>query len=244
MRDKVAPTKNLKRFIAAIRSLEERPLGIEGMGLLWGYPGEGKTTSIAYVVNLMNGIHIRALDSWTPSSMLEALLFEMGLPARKRKADMVNMAIRKLMESPRPIFVDEADYLIKPGMLDSWRDIYDLTGVSVILVGMEDLARNIQSKDNGKFARRITEWIEFDGIDKDDARILADTVCEVKVADDLLASLYKEAKANIGYMMPALARIESMGKTNGLEVVTGEDWGTRSLVAAPPKIRRRKGFRD
>ena len=42
---------------------------------------------------------------------------------------MMTAAVQKLTADPRPIFIDEADYLFKrPDMLDAMRDIYDVTG--------------------------------------------------------------------------------------------------------------------
>lgn len=238
MRHEMAMTMNVKRFLAAVRELQERPLGIEGMGLLWGLPGEGKSTTVAYAVNTLDGIFLRALRSWTPSSMLGALMVEIGLSPMRVKAPMVDAAVRYLMEHPRPLFIDEADYLFRTGdMMDTWRDIYDLTGSPVILIGMEEMARRIQTQ--GKFARRITQWIEFSGIDTADARTLADTVCEVAVADDLLAYVHSQARANIGRMVTALARIETFGRTNDLSRVTLQDWGRRALFYDQPRFAKR-----
>jgi hypothetical protein len=71
-----------------------------------------------------------------------------------------------------------------------------------------------------------------------DARILADTVCEVGVADDLLAHLHREAKANIGRMVIGLSRIETLANTSQISTVTREDWADRPLFFDQPKFRR------
>jgi DNA transposition AAA+ family ATPase len=144
-----------------------------------------------------------------------------------------------LAAGSRPIFVDEADYLLRqPAMIDALRDVYDTTGSPVILIGMEDMARKVRSI--GKFARRVTQWIEFSGIDAADARTLADTVCEVRVDDGLLAHLAKEARANIGRMTTALARIETFARTNSLDSVTLADWGARPLFFDQPEFGRKR----
>lgn len=241
MKHEMAMTKNVKRFLYAVRELKNRDLGVEGMGLLWGQPGEGKSTAIAYAVNAMDGVYLRANRTWTMTGMLAALCAELELPSGRIRAPMMDNCIRKLMEMPRPIFVDEADYLLKNfDMLDTLRDIYDLTGSPVVLIGMEDLARRLQLADNGRFARRLTQWVEFDGVDAADARILADTVCEVGVADDLLAGLYDAARANIGRMTTGLARIETFGRTNRLDTIALADWGKREFFYDQPRFARRR----
>ncbi len=238
MRNELAKTKNVRQFLTALQDLRDRPLGVEGMGILWGEPGEGKSTVVAYATNHFNGVFVRMNRSWTMTSLLSAITQELGGAPAARRAAMMDWITRRLMEDDRVIFVDEADYLFgQTEMLEIMRDIYDLTGTPVILIGMEHIARRIQ--DNSRFARRITQWVEFKGIDLADARTLADTVCEVPVADDLLAHLHREAKANIGRMVVGLSRIERFGETNGISAVSLADWGDRPLYFDQPKFRKR-----
>jgi DNA transposition AAA+ family ATPase len=232
----MAMTKNMRRFLAAVDELMDRPMGTEGMGLLWGEPGEGKSTSIAYVVNAMDGIYARAMSSWTVTSMLGYLCKELGGQRMLRRADMVDFIVEQLAENKRPIFIDEADHLFdKPKkfeMAEALRDIYDISGCPIILCGMEDIARTVQA--HGRFARRITQWVEFTGIDLDDARAVADELCEVGVADCLLAHLHSSARGNIGRMVIGLSKIERMGKASGIGRVTHEQWGDRELFYDQP----------
>ena len=92
----------------------------------------------------------------------------------------------------------------------------------------------------GRLARRITSWVEFKGIDLEDSRIVADTLCEVRVADDLIAHLHKEAKANIGRIVVGLSRIERVGLTSGVETVSLADWRDRPLFFDQPNFRKRR----
>ncbi len=238
MHNKMAMTKNVRRFLAAVRELMDRPMGVEGMAILWGEPGEGKSTTVAYACNTLDGIFLRANTCWTVTSMLGALMIELGMEALRFKAPMVQAAVQRLSERPRPIFIDEADYLFRQAdMLDAMRDIYDITGSPVLLIGMETFARKVQVR--GKFARRITQWVEFSGIDMDDARIIAQTLCNVTISDDLLAYIHKEARANIGRMVTAMARIELFGKINKVSTVNRKDWGRRALFFDQPQFKRR-----
>jgi len=243
MKYELAKTKNVRNFYAVMGDLLNRPCGVEGMGILWGEPGEGKSTVVAHAANQMNGICIRARRSWTMTSLLESIVTELnGVPA-KRRSKMEEWIERRLMENKeqRIIFVDEADYLFNStDMLDVLRDIYDQTGTPVVLIGMELIARRIQ--ENGRFARRITSWVEFKGIDLEDARIVADTLCEVSVSDDLIAHLHREAKANIGRIVVGLSRVERAGLASGLETVSLADWKDRPLFFDQPNFRKRKGL--
>ena len=239
MRDDMAMTKNVKRFLAAVRELNDRPMGVEGMAILWGEPGEGKSTTVAFACNTLDGIYLRANACWNVTSMLESLMIELGLPEGRRKSVMMKDAMAKLSEHIRPIFVDEADYLfIYANMLDTLRDIYDVTGCPVVLIGMEHFARKVQVK--GKFARRITQWVEFCGIDEEDARTVVNDLCDVDVADDLLSHVHHASRKNIGRMITGLARIEQFGRLNALETVTKKDWANRPLFYDQPRFAKKK----
>lgn len=229
MRYEMAMTKNVRRFLGAVRELTQRGPGLEGMGLLGGEPGEGKTTTLAYVCNQMNGVYVRANACWTVTAMLGEISHELGLPRLRMKHPMINAIIEAMLNEPRAIFVDEADYLLRsPDMLDTLRDIYDMVpGACVMLVGMEELAAKVRA--NGRFARRITQWIEFSGLDLADAATLARTVCEVEVGPDLVEHLHRETRGNIGRMVVGLSRIEAMGRSNGLAVMDLAAWGEREL---------------
>lgn len=243
MKHKMAMTKNMRRFLGAVDDLLKRPQGTEGMGLLWGQPGEGKTTSIGYVVNAMNGVYVRALNSWTVTGMLGKICEELGGKRMLRRSDMIEFVAEQLRDKPRPIFIDESDHLFdKPKkfeMPEALRDIYDLTGCPVILCGMEDIARTVQA--HGRFARRITQWIEFTGIDIADARTVANETCEVDIADCLLTYLHTEARGNIGRIIVGLTKIERMAKASQLTKVTHDQWGNRPLFYDQPVFSTRSG---
>jgi DNA transposition AAA+ family ATPase len=212
--------------------------GTEKCGLLWGDPGEGKTTAVGYCANLYDAIFVRAVGCWTVTSMLGELCKELGGHRMCRRSDMIEFICRQLAEKQRPVFIDEADYLFSQDtMLDAVRDIYDLSGSPVILIGMEDIARKIQNKS--RFARRITQWIEFNGLDLDDAQTVVRECTEIAIDDDLLHHLHKVSAGNIGRIIIGLSRIEVMAKTSRLESVSLRQWGDRPLFYDQPVFGRK-----
>jgi len=234
-------TKDVSRFIQATNDLLCRPESTEGMGVLWGTPGTGKTTALAYIVNVYDGIYIRAMTCSSITSILGDLCRAVGEERKLRKTDMVELIVTRLCKGdngappppPRPIFIDEADYLFKNfELVDILRDIYDNSGCPVIMVGMEDIARKI--REHGRFARRITQWIEFRGLDLEDTTQVARECCEAELSEDLLNHLHRETAGNIGRVIIGLSKIEAFAKMNRKGKLTASDWKEKPLYFDQP----------
>lgn len=241
MRHQLAMVKNLSRLDSSYEALAARDPGVPGMGLLYGFTGAGKTTALAWLVTRVRGVYLRATACWTPSALLGALMLELGAAPLGRNAAMLAHSVRELTATRRPLFVDEVDYLVRdPRMLDTLRDLHDLSAVPVVLCGMEGLERQLVHRP--LLARRITQWVEFAPADREDARILADTVCEVALADDLVEALHREAKGSIGLMVVGLSRIEALAKAQGWAEVDQAHWrGRPFFLGGPPRRGRGAG---
>lgn len=228
MRNKLAPTKNVAALRLAYEALAGRDHGVPGMGLVHGFTGAGKTTAITELVTRVQGIYVRATSSWTPTALLAKVQQELGAAPMQRRADMLDFITERLRESQRPLFVDEADYLLGNAvMLDSLRDVHDLSGAPVVMIGMEGIAKRLITRK--QLAGRISHWVEFLPSDLDDARVLTRTVCEVGIDDELLAMLHTQAKGSMRLMTVGLSRIEALAKANGWREVSAEQWGNRAL---------------
>ena len=235
MRHKMAIVKNIVALESAYEALAQRGNGVEGMGLVSGDAGFGKTTAITWLRHKTNAVHVRALATWTQRSMLASIMRELGVEPLYRAADMVQEIVRLLVTGDRGLYVDELDYLVGRSelnaLLDSLRDIHDLSKSPVILIGMAGIQRKIANRL--QLARRITQFVEFMPADREDARVLTDTVCEVEIEDDLLAALHTDAAGNIGLIANGLAKIEGVAKGNSWKKVDRERWGNRAFFLGP-----------
>lgn len=237
MRQKLAGVKNVAALQAAFESLANRDSGIPGMGLVHGFTGAGKTTAISWLVNRTNGVYARAYSTWTPNAMLASITHELGAEPLHRSSAMLKFITATLEQQNRPLFIDEANYFAgDTAMLDTLRDIHDVSNVPVILIGHEGTERKLIHR--AQLARRISEWVEFKPLDAEDARILADTVAEVGIADDLLADLHAQAKGSMGLITVGLARVEAMAKANDWKSVDADQWASRPFfLGNAPKAR-------
>lgn len=241
MKHKTLPVKNVNRLKAAGDALISRSLGMPGLGIVWGPTGYGKTTAVAWFVAQCHGVYVRALRLWSPKGMLAAIARELDIDVRgMNNGEVVDALIRRLAETGRPLFIDEADYIIESRrLLDTLRDIHDMSTCPVILIGMHGIEKRI--KGNEQFTGRIAQWVPFQGIDHEDARLLADGLCEVGVSDDLLEALHQAASpangsgAEIRRMVVGLAHIEGHARRRGLQAMTLADWpkGADFFLGAP-----------
>jgi len=231
MRRKLAQVTNVRNLLAAYDSLKERDPGVPGMGLLYGFTGAGKSTAIDWLIVQRRGVCVRAFATWTPYAMLAEIMQELGASPMGRSAAMARYIADELRRTDRPLFVDEADYLLHDTrMLETLRDLHDASDVPVMLIGMEGLDRKLAHRQ--QLCRRISQWVEFRPASPEDARILASTVCEVAVADDLLERLHTQAKGSIGLMVVGLSRVEAVARANRLIGIGLEQWGNEPFFLA------------
>ena len=222
------PLKNLLKLTSTIGRVMERSAVESAIILLTAHTGLGKSTSVARALPQFGATFYRANSATTYSSLLNALCFELGLEQRWRNSDKLNAITDFLKDSPRPIFIDEADNLARDGrMLEVLRDIHDIAGVPVLIVGMDGFERKLTRYP--QFMRRISQRIEFRPCDLDDARKLAKELCEVSVADDLVSLMHKKAKGSVGLMVVALAHFERLAKGNQLKSINAAQWGDRPM---------------
>jgi len=229
MKYTVAPVKNIQRLNSASRSLVERAHGVPGIGVLWAPTGYGKTTAAAWMANQIDALYVRATATWTPSSMLGAIMRELQAEPRQRCADMLDHIVQDLAINTRPVLVDEADYLVdKKALVETLRDIHDLSSAPLWLIGMADFRRKVTHRE--QLQGRVAQWIEFRAADIEDARTLADAVCEVHISDDLLVSLHTASAGSMRAMTVGIYHIETLARRRGLDRISAKDWGKQSFV--------------
>jgi DNA transposition AAA+ family ATPase len=223
MRSLIVPISNVVNLSSAGDALLNRAPGMPGMGLCFGPSGLGKSTAIAWLATRQNGVYVRALATSTPTSLLESICRELNMLPRARVAQTVEAIVCKLAETGRPLFVDEADYVVgKASLVDTLRDLHDLSSVPVILIGMAGIDKRIELSP--QLAGRMAQWVKFQPASPEDARQLATKLCEVQVADDLVAQLRERANGSIRNIVVGLARIEQHARSRGLQTIAAADW--------------------
>jgi DNA transposition AAA+ family ATPase len=227
MKTATVPIKNVARLAQAAESLINASPDMPRMGVVYGRSGFGKTTAVAWMVNNVRGLYVRAMATSTPSSLLAAISKECFLEPRNSCAQMVDRIIEYLARTQRPIFIDEGDYLVdSKRMTETLRDLHDLAVVPVVLVGMEHMVKKLQMRE--QLYNRLAQQVRFEAADFQDARLLADKLCEVKIEDDLLKRVYNapEVGGVVRRLVVALAHIESRARIMGVQSIDAAAWGS------------------
>jgi DNA transposition AAA+ family ATPase len=227
MRNKIVAISNISRLSESANALMSRSLGMPGMGLVEGVTGYGKTTAITWLSIKLNGVHVRALSVTTPSSLLESICKELGIGRRATNVATVDDIVQKLAETGRPLFIDEADRLARKELLiETLRDIHDLSTVPVVLIGEGGFERKISHIP--RLTGRISQWVRFEPATSEDAVLLARELAEVEVAADLVRELHKAANGSVRLIVVGLGQIEKFAKTRGLKKIGMADWPSAS----------------
>lgn len=226
MKSKIIPVKNIARLMTAADALIHRAPGMPGMGLVHGETGYGKSTAITWLINRVNGAYVRALATMTPHSLLSALAHDLSIEARGSTSSVMSSILGSLGDNPRPLFFDEADYIVKSErMTETLRDIHDMTLVPVVLIGMGGIDRKVSHRK--QLTGRVLQDVRFEPADIEDARKLADGLCEVRIKDDLLDRVLRATRGGVRHIVIALARIELFARARGLAEIDSAEWGKK-----------------
>lgn len=231
---KTIPISNVVMMIGAQQKLQERAPGTPGIGLIYGPSGYGKTSSLAFMRNKINGVYVRAWPTWTPSSMLSTIMLELGLQPNARIHKMIDAIVQALSMEGRTLFIDEGDYLTdKLVLLEVLRSLHDVSTSPLILVGMEEFKQKVMHRE--QLAGRIGQWVEFQPASPEDASMLAHGLCEVEIGADLVSRLYEKSKGgSVRRIVSGLWNVEAFARKKGIRRVSLAEWGDRAFSFGEP----------
>jgi hypothetical protein len=161
-------TKNVRNFDVMMDGLAMAE-GESRFGLVWSEAGRGKSRTVKiWHANNEASIYLYVRNSWKTcyTDFLQALCVELGVrPAPKRKGQCFSMAVDSLLTYPRVVIIDEIEKLPND-FLDMTRDLTELTGCAILLVGEEELMGHM--KQNKRVWSRTFQMVEFKTIEVGD----------------------------------------------------------------------------
>jgi hypothetical protein len=236
--NRVANISNLDLVTVAAEKLQSRVNGLPGIGVIYGEPGRGKTIACSALANQMRGYYVQVMSAWNRKTLLEKILFEMGIKPLGTIPALLDQVCEQMAASGRPLIVDEFDHCLqKAGMVELIRDIYEGSQGTLILVGEEQVPQKMKRWE--RLHSRVLAWIPALPASLDDARKLSPIYCpNVTIADDLLTRVVELAHGSIRRVCVNLTRIHEEAMLTAESEMTLAKWGTQDLYTGDAPKRR------
>lgn len=223
MKHHFVETENAARFAASIHMLEQRGAMEAGGLLVTARPGEGKSTVVDHWAVRSGAVYLRAKTEWTPHYMMLELAQALDVDTRGKAKDVFARVQARIAAEQIPIIVDEVEHALRDSAacLEQVRDISDLSEVIVVLIGMEQAKGRISR--HMQLASRIGYVCEFKPATISDVKLACDQLCEIGVADDLVAEIHRQSDGRMRMVLNAISRAELVGKKMQRQTVTLDD---------------------
>lgn len=236
----VATLGNVVSLVELVLRLQHRTTGLPGMATFFGPSGYGKTTAVIYAANKFGAAWVQVKSQWTRRYFVEMLMAELGLDRRRSMTipSMVDAVGEEMGKRGIPLLIDEADILADRGMIEITRDIYESSGVPVILIGEETLPKKLERWE--RIHGRMLDWVGAQPGTLDDVRQLAAIYCpRIEVSVEFQETLLRESRHSIRRICNNLDRVREFASTRGMTSIGLRDWGGQSFCAAAAPAARR-----
>lgn len=215
-------TNNYNRMTAAVEALENRDPSLPGLGLVYGRWGYGKSEAVEYFYGESDIFYIVIKRLWRPRRMLEEICDVLNLGAPEYRLDrLADQVAAGLKRWGKPMFIDEADYLFKNGiMLDVVRDLHDSTRVPIILIGMESMCDKLRKY--GQFFSRIlpAAIVEFQPVGPPEIILITKEWTGLSIDMPTTELLCHYVQGDFRYIVGYLLSFEEACKTNQTDTIT------------------------
>lgn len=211
-------TQNVSRFREAMSVLEDVEMGQPGLAVVWGRAGRGKTECSREYAMRTGAVYLRVMEGWTPRGMLAALCKEISGTEPRTADHCKRLLIDELERFRRLILVDEADRLRRVEMIEHLRDVHDLTGAPIVLIGEEHLHSMISGRR--RLWSRVTQAVGFGPIETEDIILFGGKAAGLKIQPDAATEVGKRSGGDFRLIYLDVRDLERMGRTNRTDVAT------------------------
>ncbi len=180
-------TKNVKKFVALMEEVKQLPANIPKIVLVFGEYGLGKSETIKWWTFKNDCIYVRANQGMSSRWLLSEIAEELGEEPFWHIQDTFNLVEQKLKQNPKPLIIDEVDYLVTNNVIEILRDLHDRTMCPMILVGMINIDKKLSRYPHLK--DRIYKAFKFEPYNKQDIKQILSELSEIPITNDGLEYL-------------------------------------------------------
>ena len=188
-------TANVTHLRAALAMAEDTETGRPGMMMVTGETGIGKTVAAKKAHAVGGGVYLRVLEKMSQHDFLQALCFEVTGVRPHGSGRCKNRIIDEMGQAGanQTIYVDEADRLHR-SRLEDLRDIHDLTGAPIVLIGEPGLGSLVAAR--ARINNRIPAdfRVRFEPISRRDISMYAVQAAGLKLSSEACAIVHQLSK--------------------------------------------------
>lgn len=213
MREVIIPTDATARFNTAVDAVMDADKGASGFVLAYGQAGRGKSVAADQYHFQRGGAYVRVWEGWSQSAFLQRVLFEVrgkngDLP--RSTANRSKQQIVELLERDRkPLFIDEADRLAI-SRIEDLRDIHEMTGVPIILVGEEGIFGLLSERR--RIWSRVAHEVEFGPVSPAEVALYAMQAAGLDIPAELCGRIAERAEGDFRLVRNMMLLLEKAAK--------------------------------
>jgi hypothetical protein len=159
---------------------------------------------------------MRVLQDWTPRAMLAELCRQLNGSEPRTVDRAKRTAAESLEKRPRTILVDEADRL-NIDLVEHFRDVHDMVGVPVVLIGEERLFPTINARR--RIWSRVMQTVEFGPITCEDILLFALEAATLRLDPDAAEKIGTRAGGDFRLVWAHIHALEQMARAAGTKNV-------------------------
>lgn len=231
MKNEFIITSRVVAFREAMGIVEDTAKGHPGIMAAWGYSGRGKSECVKQYAADTGAVYVYVRSQWSPRGLLGHICTKLN-GMRPVQVDIAKEIIcEELAKDRRTLLIDEAD-LLGIHCIEHLRDIHDLTGAPLVLVGEPALYASLHARK--RIWSRVTKTVEFGPVEIEDILLLGRKACDLKITPEGGLALQKRCRGDFRPLYHDLRNLETFVRDNGLDKVSGRVVGELPLPVRSP----------
>lgn len=210
-------TENVRRFREVLWILEDTERGQPGICVAWGQAGRGKTVCGKEYAVRTGAVYLRVMEDWTPRAMLAALCRELNGSEPSSVERCKRIACDEIERQKKTVLVDEADRL-NIGQVEHFRDIHDVTGAPIVLIGEEHLFPTLSARR--RLWSRVTQTVEFKPITIEDIVLFGLKAADLRIDPEAARRIAGRSGGDFRLVWTDVQALEQMARAAAAPAAT------------------------
>ena len=209
-------TQNVAAFRKSINGLMSSDRLQPGFMVVEGESGRGKSMAAHNWHSIHGGVLFRVWEGLSQFAFLQELAFECTSFRPYGSGICKRTIIDRLIASPRPIIVDEADRL-HLSRIEDLRDINEASGAPIILIGEDGLMGKLNSKR--RIYSRVAEVVNFEPVGAGDVIMYGAKMGEMTISPEAALELVKKSGGSFRMVHNHMLKVVEYGQANKLKTI-------------------------